>query len=874
LLHFRLVEKIGEGGMGVVWKAVDTTLNREVAIKILPDVFSDDPDRLARFQREARVLASLTHPNIATIHGFHEVGRLRFLSMELVAGEDLAHRISRGAVPIDEALSIALAMAQALEAAHEQGVVHRDLKPANVLLTGEGQVKVLDFGLAKALDPGAEGGSITSATMSPTLTSAGTIAGMILGTAAYMSPEQAKGKAVDRRADIWAFGVTVWEMLTGRQLFVGETISETLAAVMMTEPSLDPLPAATPARVRQLLSRCLTRDPKARLRDIGEARIALERALAGEPEVAVAEPTAVPASSGRRWLVLAAAAVLALVAGYFAGRSGTPESTAPRLRKFEIALPGEIGRRPIVLSRDGTKLAYASDGRLWIRSLDQLEPRVVESGDGAGYPFWSPDGQWLGFERGMKLWKVRAGGGQPSVITTVPDNYDWAAGSVWTDDDRIVFSTGDTGLLVVSALGGDWSVLHDVEGKTESDLHQPGLLPDGRGFVFVVHDGERGPDSLAVFADGKRKVILQIPDQMLAWPSYAPSGHLIYHRRPDNPGVWAVPFSLERLEATGEPFLVAAEGGPPSVAQDGTLAYASGTTSSPKTRLVWVDRRGTQLGTIGEPEVQAPFPAVSPDGTLIAVTVGEDEGRDIWIHDTERGTKTRLTFGEEAELYPYWDPEGDRIYYYTGGGESAKVMVQAVDGSGRPEEVTAGLFPTVTADGRFVVSTRPAGGNFDLWYRELDGDGEPKALFESESIEFYPRVSPNGRYVAYTSNESGRNEIHIKKFPSGEGKWQVSTDGGNWTAWSTSGDELFYAHGNDLMVVDVETAGERLRLGTPRRLFTREDSGINLPFEWPDGFAVAPDGERFVLLRPGNSDEKASARGPSITVVENWTAEF
>jgi serine/threonine-protein kinase len=817
LLHLRLVEQIGEGGMGVVWKAVDPTLDREVAIKILPDVFSNDPDRLARFQREARVLASFTHPNIATVHGFHELQGLRFLSMELVAGEDMAKRIERGALPIDEALTVALAMAQALEAAHEQGIVHRDLKPANVVLTGDGQVKVLDFGLAKALDPGVEASPSASPALSPTLTSAGTVAGMILGTAAYMSPEQAKGKTVDRRADIWAFGVTFCEMLTGQKLFVGETVSETLAAVMMTEPSLDKLPDATPPRVRRLLERCLTREPKARLRDIGEARIALEQTIAGEPDVELSEKAVVEARSGRGWLTVAGAAVLALIAGFFAGRSGAPEAPEPRLRKFEIAVPGMIGRQQIALSRDAAKLAYTSDGKLWIRSLDQLEPRVVEADAGAGYPFWSPDAEWLGFELGSKLWKVRADGGQPTAITQVPDPYDWAAGTFWTDDDRFVFSTGDTGLLEVSALGGDSTVLHDVDKEIDNDFHHPSPLPRGRGIVFAVHSNETGSDSLAVLADGKRKVILQIAGQTLSWPAYAPSGHMIYHRRPDNPGVWAVPFSLESLEVTGEPFLVAPGGGAPSVADDGTLAYESGTATDPPTQLVWIDRSGAIVGEVGEPEIQASFPVVSPDGKSIATTVGTDESREIWIHDVERGTKTRLTFDEEEERNPYWHPDGNRIYYRVGTGQAAKVMVKAVDGSGGPEEVAAGHFPFITADGRYVVYTRAAGGSWDLWYHELEGGGEPAPLFESETIEFCPRVSPDGRYVAYTSAESSRNEIHVKKFPSGEGKWQVSTDGGNWPAWSPSGDELFYMSGNDLMVVDVEAAGERLRFHASSR---------------------------------------------------------
>jgi len=663
LLHYRLVEKLGAGGMGVVWRAVDTTLDREVAIKVLPEAFALDAERLARFEREAKLLASLNHPNIATVHGLHESRDVRFLAMELVAGEDLAERLARGALPVDDAFGIAHQIAQALEAAHDSGVVHRDLKPANVRITPAGAVKVLDFGLAKAFAAGSAERA-ASPSHSPTITSVGTLTGVILGTAAYMSPEQAKGKEVDRRADVWAFGVVLYEMLTGRRLFDGETISETLAAVLMKEIAWDALPADTPPRIRRLLRRCLQRDPQSRLRDAGDARLLIEEVLAGADREEVRQRPRY--GSAFLW----AASVFAAVATGVALDRFVPRPVPARpLRKFELSVP-DVERARI--SPDGRRLTYVSSGKLWVRDLDRLEARPLEGTEGAGVFFWSPDAAWVAYLADGKLWKVPAGGGKPTMICDLPgpEGFFGRAGGVWERDGTILFTTDRTGLLRVSAQGGDPKSVLEPQPDEETAFHGVNALPDGRGVVFVVHrTGEGRPkwDTLAAYAAGKntKKILLQVEGQWLMGPVYSSTGHLLYRREPDNPGIWALPFSPSELEVTGEPFLVAPNGKYPSVAEDGTLVYISGG-GEREVQPAWVDRGGKLLGTIGEPQrVNRWSLALSPDQGRVALTLGDGDESDVWVYDAIRGTRARLTSTRDA-TNPAWSPDGKRIIYHRG----------------------------------------------------------------------------------------------------------------------------------------------------------------------------------------------------------------
>jgi serine/threonine-protein kinase len=681
LAHYRLVEQIGEGGMGVVWKALDTTLDREVAVKVLPDEFAGQAERLARFEREAKLLASLNHPHIAAIYGIHESAGKRFLAMELVPGEDLSQRLTAGPLAVAEALPLALQMAAALEAAHENGVIHRDLKPANIKIsggpshglpvstaagsvrpgssvagsgpgasasagtvpgvgvTGSTNVKILDFGLAKALE---ESAPATDVTQSPTLTVAATQAGVILGTAAYMSPEQARGLAADRRADIWAFGVVLFEMISGKRLFSGATVSDTLAAVLRAEPQFDDLPATASPGLRRLLRRCLDKDPRRRLQSMGEARIALEDIVSGREETGAVMPAAAAAPPRRLSPVslltgLVLGAVLATTA-FWALRPAPPE---PRLRKIALPLAGDdsgLNAEPVI-SPDGTQIIFRSERALWVRRLDQWESRKLEGTEDAESPFWSPDSLWLGYGKDGKLWKFSLEGGQATTLCDLPSDYGSGA---WLPDGTLLFAPNAGPLYAVSEKGGDPRIYLDIEEGKVSDYHEPHVLPGGRGIVTVAHRRPEGADTLELVVDGERRTLLQLPQTWLGYPTYSASGHLLYERTRSNDGIWAVPFSLETLELTGEPFMAVAGGSVPTVSGDGTLVHLMG--ASGLFEMVWADRDGSVGEVVGQRQERIWSPVLSPDGRRVAVSGVENNNSDIWIHDLERGTKTRLTF--------------------------------------------------------------------------------------------------------------------------------------------------------------------------------------------------------------------------------------
>ncbi|HVS01535.1 MAG TPA: protein kinase [Thermoanaerobaculia bacterium] len=931
LAQFRITAKLGEGGMGEVWRAEDTRLGREVAIKVLPERFLADPERLARFEREARVLASLSHPNVA---GLFEVGEARvgavatragteagpyddrgssssrrggapsppaggeamsalpatppggagrgegspeatihYLVMELVEGETLAERIGRGALLPGEVLPIALQIAAALEAAHERGIVHRDLKPANVKVEPGGKVKVLDFGLAKALEPEPGSSAAASLAHSPTLTYQATQAGVLMGTAAYMSPEQARGQAADRRADIWAFGVVLYEMLTGRMAFPGDTVSDTLASVLKTDTDWALLPPTVHPEVRRLLQRCLEKDADRRLHDVADARVVLADAVAGRlPQALVAEGAARPAAQ-RRWgaPVAAALAGAALAAG--ASWLARPAPSPPPLRKTEIAYAGAAGLRASrvgpAISPDGRWVAYGDEGLLWLRDFESAAAREVPGGAGAARPFWSPDSRWLGFAVGDRLWKAPVGGGSPTAIAKLPEGLDVAGGLAWLSDGRIVFTTGNSGLLSVSDQGGDPKpLLEAAEG--ELDFHFAAPLPGARGVVFVVHrDG--GMDTLSLYAMGERRQLLQLPGDTLDAPAYSPTGHLLYERQTTNPGIWALPFSLADLEVTGEPFLVVPNAGVPDVSQEGTLVYVAGSEAR-LTRLAWVDRQGQRLGEIGSPQDQVVQPVLSPDGKRLALLVSDGGRRDLWIHDTERGTRTRLTFDEALETWPEWSPDGRQVIYSVGqGGQELSLHVKAADGTGTARALGHGVGGSFTRDGTGIVyAALDPETSWDLWLRS-PMDGEATRLVQEEAAQFWPRVAPGGDYLAYASSESGRDEVYLTRFPDGTGKWQVSVAGGDWPQWSGDGSRLYYIQPGSRAVMEVEVTVEpALSLGQPRELFAAPASGIRRPFGWPDGFAVTPDGERFVVVEPAEQVQSI----PGISVVQSWFAEF
>jgi Tol biopolymer transport system component len=863
---YELLAPLGAGGMGEVWRARDTRLGREVALKFLTQAVASDPDRLERFKREAQLLAQLNHPNIAAIYGLEEADGLPFLVLELVEGEDLAARLKRGPLPVDEALAAARQVADALEEAHEHGIVHRDLKPGNVKLTPDGKVKVLDFGLAKAWSGELVTGSSSSSDLSqsPTLARTGTEAGLILGTAAYMSPEQARGRRVDKRSDVWAFGALVYEMLTGRRLFDGETVSDVLAAVLTRQPDLASLPAATPASVRRLLERCLERDAKLRLRDIGEARIAL--ASAG------AEATAAPAVSRigpRTWLAAAAgvAAALLFTAAYERFRPQT--AVEQPVRKLDLAVEGFVysafGRSPAI-APDGRHILYSAADRLWVRELAELQPRELPQTEGALYPSWSPDGRHVAYVQRGRLWAVSVDGGQPAELGAVPADLAGSGGTAWSDDGLIVAAGSDrVGLFAIPAKGGEGRDIAPLDRAKEADYHEVSALPGGRGFLLVVHRQE-GLDTLCVLAKGERRVLLQLPGESLRSPVYSPAGHILYRRESTSPGLWAVAFSLDALAVSGAPFPVFPGGSAATLARDGTLALVRA--SETPSELVWVGRNG-----VIEKVADLPGPAndaaeglaaiaLSVDGRRAAVNILREGYGDLWVCDLARGSTSRLMSKRSDALGAVWTPDGAVIFTSLLGGQRWNLWrVTAGSEPARLAEYDGIQNPlAVSPDGHFLAYAQGAGGVADLFVLPLDGTREGKAWQQTPAKDAIgASFSTDGRFLAYESDETGRSDIYVRPFPQGEGRFQVSTEGGTAPAWSRAAPEILYRQRDRIMAVTLTPRGNGLEVARPRALFAAA----------PDlsrAFGLSPDGQRLLMTRSRQQDR--------ITLVLNWPKEL
>jgi Tol biopolymer transport system component len=884
--HYRLAEQIGEGGMGVVWRAVDTTLDREVAVKILPEAFCADPERLTRFRQEAKLLASLNHPNIATVHGFHEAEGTHFLVMELLGGESVAERLGRqGALVVEEATAIARQVAMALEAAHSQGIVHRDLKPANVQIDDEGRAKVLDFGLAKAM-PAAVSGPSGSAglSQSPTMTSDGTMPGLILGTAAYMSPEQARGQAVDRRTDIWAFGCVLFEMLTGSAAFGGDTFSDTLVSILQHQPDLDDLPESTPRPVRRLLGHCLEKDRAKRLRDAGDVLLFLDAEEdEGDVDASVDDlgrPSAV-------WK-LAAAALLGLALGVAAMWWRAPELPTAAVRKFEIALDGAhlgFAGAPGVLSPDGSKVAYVSTSSLYVRAFDELTPRRLDVGEqirqgekiGRTSLFWSPDGEWLGFNHDGQLWKAPLDGGRPVSICTVPETGE-TLGVTWDRDDRITFAVWRGSMYSVSAQGGQPEMLLRADHETIVDFHRVESLPDG-SLIFGTHPAdpeaeERGGISRLV--EGEQSSI--ISDRGAGNAVYSPTGHMLYNRFGGGaPSVMAVPYSVSKGAVIGEPFQVATNAFGPSVSVDGTLVYGSAE-GADLFELARVDREGRVLGSIGRPVPGLGYPALSPDGSEVVFSAIVDDEMDLWVLDLADGSRRRLTFedrggGQGEERAPAWSADGETIVFSRLLNLRPELIALAADGSGAERTIAAGLQPDWSADGRFLVfAQHDLDGDDDLWVLDLGSESDleaatSSAVLEADDIDTNSgKISPDGRYLAFQQGQGPGSNVFLTSFPSGSGRWQVSTGGGGLPRWSPDGSRLYFLDsGADLFEVKVETEPE-MRLGEPARLFANGANGIDLSRH----FAVARDGSFLVAKRVAGE----GGRRFVLVVVQNWLQEF
>ena len=876
LSHYKVIEKIGSGGMGVVYRAEDTTLKREIAIKVLPEQFTKDPQRLARFEREAQLLAQLNHPNIAAIYGLEEADGVRFLAMELVEGETLAERVGKGRLPVEEALEICRQIAEGMEAAHEKGVIHRDLKPANVKVTPEGKVKILDFGLAKAFE-----GEVPAADIShsPTLTEEMTRAGAILGTAAYMSPEQARGEEVDKRADIFAFGCVQYELLTGKRAFGGKTVTDTLAKILEGVPDWEALPKNTPWRIQELLRRCLTKDPRDRLDGIANVRV--------EIRLAIEEPgTVSPMGVGnagqpalwKRPLPWSLAGGVVLIIGLMLWnlRPTTSTSTPPPVVRFVAALPADFlmasaNTGIVALSRDGAQLAYAATGsgaaQLYLRSMDQLEAKPIPGTEDVRYPFFSPDGQWLGFFAGGKLKKVSVSGGTPVVLCDV---YSPSVAADWGGDESIVFTQPSSAIFQVPAAGGTPEALTTLDSQRgESNHGGPQLLPDGKTLLFTAVLAESGEIVVQSLETGERRVVLE----GALGARYVPSGHLVYVQAGT---LMAVAFDLEQLEATGSatPILegVMQSGGATSRAHfafsdTGTLVYISGQGDSrQQSTLVWVDRQGNAEPLVAPPRFYLQS-RLSPDGQQVIVDIAGPTGRDLWLlNDVRRDTLSRFTF--QVGSFPLWTPDGKQITFQSQRlGGPAKMFWKASDGTGTAEQLLEGELPHTahawSPDGKVLVfSERSPASSSDILLLPLEGERKPQPFLRTPSNETGPVFSPDGDWLAYRSNESGRQEIYVQPFPATGAKWQISTEGGEEAAWASSG-EVFYRNGTKMMAVDIITE-PTFSHGTPKVLF----EGSYYLYGPRATYDVTPDGQKFLMIKTG--EQQVS----ELNVVQNWFEEL
>jgi len=862
LLHYQIQEKIGAGGMGEVYRAHDSKLRRNVALKLLPPEVLHDPDKMARFEREARVLAQLNHPHVGAIYGLETAGDKTFLVLELVAGEDLGAVLARGPLSLDQVLTFGLQIAEGLESAHEQGIIHRDLKPQNIMLTPEGTIKILDFGLAKAFEVDSQESSLTAM---PTVTSARTMPGTVMGTAAYMSPEQARGTALDRRTDIWAFGCVMFEMISGRRVFEGETVSDVLASVLKTDPAWDILPADLPPALRQLLRRCFTRDPRKRLRDIGEARIRLEAMLAGdlgeEPETGA--PVSGPGIGRLIGVALAAGLVLGAV-GLFAGRSLQGPAPEPVLRRFalSVAIDGESRRSDPTISPDGTRVVYEQGGELWVQELDQLESRRLDGIEGAEAPFWSPDGQDIGFFENSKMWRVPVAGGKKKQVCDLGGMVAGGRGANWTPNGTILFSRGNSGIMSAPAAGGDAREIIAVNDSTEGDLHEPYLMPDG-GILFVVHPQGQSPGRLVIEKDGSRQVLLDFGDRSIWNPRYDGHGYIIFERAgAENSGIWALPYSGKDGAVVGEPILIVPNGARPSISAGGVLVYSLNSITGGEEQMVWVDMSGQVLEEITEIVDGTGAPALSPDGRQLAMAINEQQEVDIWVQDLDRGSRTRLANEGVMDVPSCWTPEGDRIIFFTAP-PSRLIGIRGLDPTAPFDTLGTGFGSSLSPDGRHLAFEDYSTGKARIQLMDLEGEEATVTLISGPGSYNKPRISPDGSYLAYVSDESGREETYLRTFPGGTQPARISLEGGSDVRWSRDGQKLYFDDGAAMFVVDVRRE-PRLQLSRPTRLFDARQGD----FQMDRGFDVSLEGDRFVLVRKARPEINQTSA--DIVLVEGW----
>jgi serine/threonine protein kinase len=877
---YEVVAQIGAGGMGEVYRAHDTKLARDVAIKVLPANFVNDPERLSRFQREARMLAALNHPNIATIFGLEQFDGVTCLVMELVPGETLAERVKAAPLPIDEALKIAAQIAEALEAAHEKQIIHRDLKPANVKVTPEGKVKVLDFGLAKAFEGDAANEDISN---SPTLSRAATMQGVILGTAAYMSPEQARGRSVDKRTDIWAFGCVLYEMLSGKQAFHGEDVTDILAAVVRAEPDWQALPPATPLKVRDLLRRCLKKDKTLRLRDAGDARIEIHEILTAPP---VTDSPSPQPRSAFPWIAATAALLIALAALSFVHFREVP-APQPSTR-FQVPPPEQSVISMFTISPNGRYIAITAlaegRNRLWIRPLDSLQWQVLPNTEDANYPFWSPDSAYLGFFAQGKLKKIAVMGGPPQTLCDAAGG----RGGTWGATGIILFAPNLTGgLFKVSAAGGVPEPATKLTTAGPSDSHRyPVFLPDGRHFLYLLQTDQKEPGGIYVGSlDGAQPTRLLADQSNAIYAPSAPprtSGYLLFRREGT---LMAQPFDPDRLRLDGEMFPVAEQVGTSgnvgmsafAASENGVLAYRTGGSAGNR-EYVWADRAGKRLGTVTSPAL-ARSGTLSQDEKRLAFGISNESGdlSNLWLQDLDRGVISRFTFEPGVSSSPVWSPDGTRIAFSTrDAGAQYAIYQKAITGSGKPELLSgAGLNKFTwdwSPDGKFILySEYQEQTKYDLWMLPLEGDHKPIPYLQTPFSEIHGQYSPDGRWMAYASDESGRFEVYVQTIPTSGPKWQISNAGGDFPRWRRDGKELYYIGGDQkLMGMPVKTGSGSpgaFEPGVPQPLFRIEPVNTSVSSTIP--YQPSANGERFLVnVQAGGEGTQA----PPITVVLNWTA--
>jgi len=869
---YEIVDAIGAGGMGEVYRARDTRLRRDIAIKILPEMFASDAGRVARFQREAELLATLNHPHIAAIYGVDDSSGMLALVLELVDGETLAERIERGALPLDDALAIAGQLVDALEAAHDRGVVHRDLKPANIKVAPDGTVKVLDFGLAKMTEDAGVAGSGSAGiplSMSPTLSVHATGAGMILGTAAYMAPEQARGKPVDRRADVWAFGCVLFEMLTGRQTFGGETVSDAVAAILRGDVDWTALPEATPPAIVRLLRRCMEKDPQKRLPHIGVARLEIAEALSDAPTPPLSTR---PVTFRRERVVwVAVAAVLGSIATALAVRTSRPPPDAPAFR-LEVTTPPTTDPMSFAIAPDGESLVFAAQSlgaqRLWVRSLVTGAVRTLAGTDDARNPFWSPDSRSIGFFARAKLKRIDLESGSIRELTNAVNSF----GGSWNRDGVIVFSGNATGpLLRIAASGG---AVDAVTALAPGQLSHrtPSFLPDGRHFLFYA----TGP------GDAHGVYVGQLDDtasrRLLDATSAAifSANHLLYVRQST---LFAQPFDSARLNLSGQAIAIgddvgtAASVAAGSASDTGVLTYRTSATGGLR-QLTWFDRSGKELGRLGELMVNTSV-SLSPDDRRAAVSRVVDSNPDIWLFDVDRGRPLRLTSDPAIQISAIWSPDGSRVTFQSHQDGPGDLYEMPVSGANDPPRLllrepanNTGTFPNDwSPDGKVLLyQTFDRSTRFDIWALPQQGDRKPFPVVQTQFDEKDAQFSPDGKWIAYSSDESGRMEVYAQHFPGPGGKIAISTSGGAQPRWRRDGRELFYlAPDSRLMAVSIAFSREAIDPGAPVPLFATHVGSVAQGITRPQ-FAVAADGQRFLL----NTLSDEGNLSP-ITVVVNWT---